>query len=121
MGGGRWKAPGAREPEHDPLTGEQPRGTPAIAKKLYVTIGEQDFSVSAHSAELLIRQLELSPPDSAADYLRVVLETSLAAEHRPQVELLDNEERTLVEALRELQRRRRLPKDLTRLLHARGR
>ncbi len=86
-----------------------------------MTIDERDFTVSAKSAELLIRQLEASPADSAPDYLRVVLETSLAAEHRSHVELPDNEERTLVEALRQLQRRRRLPKDLTRLLHGRGR
>ena len=85
-----------------------------------MTINERDFPVSAKSAELLIKQLEPSPPDSAADYLRVVLETWLAADPR-QVELLDNEERTLVEALRQLQRRRSLPKDLTRLLHARTR
>ena len=86
-----------------------------------MTINERDFTFSAKSAELLIKQLEPSPPDSAADYLRVVLETSLAAEHRSQVVLLDNEERTLVEALRQLQRRRRLPKDLTRLLHGKAR
>ena len=96
-------------------------GPVLIAKKLSMTINERDFTVSAKSAELLIKQLEPSPPYSAADYLRVVLETGLAAEHRPQVELLDNEERTLVEALRGLQRRRDLPKDLTRLLHARTR
>ena len=86
-----------------------------------MTINEREFTVSAKSAEMLVKELEPSPPDSAADYLRVVIETSLAAEHRAQVELLDNEERTLVEALRQLQRRRRLPKDLARLLHARAR
>ena len=86
-----------------------------------MTIDERDFPVSAKSVELLIKQLEPSLPDSAADYLRVVLETSLTAEHRSPVELLDNEERTLVEALRQLQRRRRLPKDLTRVLYGRDR
>ena len=86
-----------------------------------MTINERDFTVSAKSAELLIKQLEPSPPDSAADYLRVVLETWLAAEHPRQVELPDNEERTLVEALRQLQRRRGLPKDLSQLLHGRPR
>ena len=97
---------------------EEPR---LIAKKLSMTINERDFTVSPKSAELLIKQLEPSPPDSAADYLRVVLERWLAAEHGYQVHLLDNEERTLVEALRQLQRRRGLPKDLTRLLHGRTR
>jgi hypothetical protein len=86
-----------------------------------MTINERDFTVSPKSVELLIKELEPSLPDSAADYLRVVLETSLAAEHRFDVELLENEERTLVEALRQLQRRRRIPKDLARLLHGRDR
>ena len=86
-----------------------------------MTINERDFTVSAKSVELLIKQLEPSLPDSAADYLRVVLETWLAAEHPRQVVLPDNEERTLVEALRQRQRRRGLPKDLTQLLHGRTR
>ena len=81
---------------------------------------ERDFTVSGKSVETLIKHLEPSPPDSAADYLRVVLETALAAEQRAPLALLDNEERTLVEALRELQRRRSLPKDLARLLYGRA-
>ena len=85
-----------------------------------MTVNERDFRVSPKSADLLIKELEILP-GSAADYLRVVLETSLAAEHRFDVEILDNEERTLVEALRQLQGRRRLPKDLARLLHGRDR
>ena len=84
-----------------------------------MTVNDRGFTVSAKSVETLIKHLEPSPPDSAADYLRVILETALAAENRSPVELLGNEERTLVEALRELQRRRRLPKDLTRLLYGR--
>jgi hypothetical protein len=86
-----------------------------------MTVNERDFKVSPKSAELLIKELEQSLPGSAADYLRVVLETSLAAEHRFHVELFDNEERTLVEALRQLQSRRRLPRDLARLLYGRDR
>jgi hypothetical protein len=93
---------------------------PPIAKNLNMTVNERDFRVSPKSADLLIEELEILP-GSAADYLRVVLETSLAAEHGFDVEILDNEERTLVEALRQLQGRRRLPKDLARLLHGRDR
>ena len=91
-----------------------------MSKTVNIIIGGRDFTVSAKSAGTLIKHLETSPPDSAPDYLRVVLETAIAADHRSPVELLDNEERSLVEALRELQRRRRLPRDLTRLLHGRA-
>ena len=85
-----------------------------------MTINGRDFAVSVKSVGTLIEHLEPSPPDSAADYLRVVLETALAAEHRRPVELLHSEERTLIEALRQLRRRRRLPDDLTPILYRKG-
>ena len=55
--------------------------------------------------------------DSAADYLRVVLETAIETDSRAPVKLLHNEERTLIEALRQLRRRRPLPDDLTPILY----
>ena len=82
-----------------------------------MTINGRDFVVSVKSVGMLIEHLEPSPPDSAADYLRVVLETALAAEHHRPVALLHNEERTLIEALRQLRRRRRVPDDLTPIVY----
>jgi hypothetical protein len=69
------------------------------------------------SVSTLIEHLEPSPPDSAADYLRVVLETALATDSGAPVKLLQNEERTLTEALRQLRRRRPVPDDLTAILY----
>lgn len=82
-----------------------------------MTINGRNFVVSVKSVGMLIEHLEPSPPDSAADYLRVVLETALAAEQRRPVELLHNEERALIETLRQLRRGRRVPDDLTPILY----
>ena len=82
-----------------------------------MTANGRDFVVSQKSVRTLIEQLELSPPDSAADYLRVVLETAIATESRAPVKLLRSEERTLIEALRQLRRRRPIPDDLTPILY----
>jgi hypothetical protein len=84
---------------------------------LKLTVKGRDFVVSRKSVGSLIEHLEPSPPDSAADYLRVVLETALATDSRASVMLLHNEERTLIENLRELRRRGRLPDDLTAILY----
>jgi hypothetical protein len=82
-----------------------------------LTVNGRDFVVSRKSVSTLIEQLEPSPSDSAGDYLRVVLETAIATDSRARVKLLHNEERTLIEALRQLRRRRRLPDDLTSILY----
>jgi len=82
-----------------------------------MTVNGRDFVVTRKSVSTLIEQLEASPPDSAGDYLRVVLETAIATDSRVPIKLLHNEERTLVEALRQLRRRRRLPDDLTPILY----
>ena len=82
-----------------------------------MTVNDRDFVVSRKSVSTLIEQLEPSAPDSAGDYLRVVLETAIATDSRAAVKLLHNEERTLIEALRQLRRRRRLPDDLTLILY----
>jgi hypothetical protein len=93
------------------------RGASAIAKNLKMTVNGREFVVSGKSVRTLIEQLEPSPPDSAADYLRVVLETAIATDSRAPVKLLQNEERTLIEALRQLRRQRRVPDDLTPILY----
>ena len=82
-----------------------------------MTVNGREFVVSRKSVGTLIEHLEPSPPDSAADYLRVVLETAIASDSRAPVKLLHNEERTLIEALRQLRRRRPLPDDLTPILY----
>jgi hypothetical protein len=82
-----------------------------------MTVNGRDFVVSRKSVSTLIEHLEPSPPDSAADYLRVVLETALATDSGAPVKLLQNEERTLTEALRQLRRRRPVPDDLTAILY----
>ena len=82
-----------------------------------MTVNGRDFVVTRKSVSTLIEQLEASPRDSAGDYLRVVLETAIATDSRVPTKLLHNEERTLVEALRQLRRRRRLPDDLTPILY----
>jgi hypothetical protein len=82
-----------------------------------MTVNGRDFVVSRKSASTLIEHLEPSPPDSAADYLRVVLETAIGTDSRAPVKLLHNEERTLIEALRQLRRHRPLPVDLTPILY----
>ena len=92
-------------------------GSSAIAKNLKMTVNGREFVVSRKSVSTLIEHLEPSPPDSAADYLRVVLETAIASDSRAPVKLLHNEERTLIEALRQLRRRRPLPDDLTPILY----
>jgi hypothetical protein len=82
-----------------------------------MTVNGREFVVSRKSVSTLIEHLEPSPPDSAADYLRVVLETAIASDSRAPVKLLHNEEQTLIEALRQLRRRRPLPDDLTPILY----
>jgi len=82
-----------------------------------VTVNGREFVVSRKSVGTLLAQLEPSPPDSAADYLRVVLETAIATDGSAPVKLLRNEERTLIEALRQLRRRRRVPDDLAPILY----
>jgi hypothetical protein len=82
-----------------------------------MAVNGRDFLVSRKSVSTLIEQLEPSPPDSAADYLRVVLETAIATDRGAPLKLLQNEERTLIEALRQLRRHRRVPDDLTPVLY----